>query len=256
MKRVILAALAVMAIVVTSEPVSAATIDQAYHHALKDFYAGHYKEAVNGLERIVALPLHNEELFYNLGCAYFRLGDLGRAIYNYERALALDPSFGDARYNLELARRLAASKVKDVIKGSDKADWWTKTVKLLGLQGWWAVVLVLWWLMLGILLLLRRIGHGPARAGLVAANSFIVLLLVGAVLPLTARIRMATDSREAIVLPEQLTAREGPDADAKSSFKLHAGLRVRLEGGSSGWVRVRLPNGLEGWVQQRQVGVL
>ncbi len=46
----------------------------------------------------------NPALFYNLGNAYFRTGDLGRAILNYERALALDPSQPEARANLQLAR--------------------------------------------------------------------------------------------------------------------------------------------------------
>ena len=34
-----------------------------------------------------------QELYYNLGNAYFGAGELGRAIYWYERALELDPSW-------------------------------------------------------------------------------------------------------------------------------------------------------------------
>lgn len=38
-------------------------------------------------------------LYYNLGNSYYRLGNVGRAIANYERALKVDPSFDDARTN-------------------------------------------------------------------------------------------------------------------------------------------------------------
>ena len=42
-------------------------------------------------------------LFYNLGNAYYRQGNLGKAIVNYERALKLDPTNADARENLALS---------------------------------------------------------------------------------------------------------------------------------------------------------
>src|SRR5437762_3407876 len=41
---------------------------------------------------------------YNLGNAYFRQKDLGRAILNYERALALDQRHPEAQANLRIAR--------------------------------------------------------------------------------------------------------------------------------------------------------
>lgn len=44
-------------------------------------------------------------LFYNLGNAYYRQNRFGQAILNYERALKLDPSYGDARFNLSLANK-------------------------------------------------------------------------------------------------------------------------------------------------------
>lgn len=48
--------------------------------------------------------------YYNLGNAYWRNGDAGHAIINYERALALDPSYGDARTNLQFVR----TKIQDL----------------------------------------------------------------------------------------------------------------------------------------------
>lgn len=42
-------------------------------------------------------------LWYNLGNCHYRLGQMGRAIIDYERALRINPAFQDARDNLELA---------------------------------------------------------------------------------------------------------------------------------------------------------
>ena len=232
------------------------TIEGVYRSGLKDYYAGHFDQATEKLERVAALPVRNEELFYNLGCAYFRQGKLGPAIYNYERALALEPSFDDARFNLDRARAAAASQVTDVLKGASVEPWWVKLVKRLSVQGWWTVAISVWWLFLGLMLAVRYVGAGPARAALIATDSFVAALLLCATLLLTARIQLVTTAPEAIVLPREVSAREGPDAAARESFKLHAGLRVRVKGESNNWLRVRLTNGLEGWVQRPSVGVL
>lgn len=60
-----------------------------------------YKKAVQMYEQ----ALHDGEsaqLRYNLGNAYYRLNDSAYAILNYEKALKLDPSNGDARHNLNM----------------------------------------------------------------------------------------------------------------------------------------------------------
>ena len=54
-------------------------------------------------ERADAGP-YSANLFYNLGNAYFRTGNFGRAILNYERALALDRHHPESEANLRVVR--------------------------------------------------------------------------------------------------------------------------------------------------------
>jgi tetratricopeptide (TPR) repeat protein len=231
-------------------------IDALYQSALQQYYAGEYAEAAERFERLVAIPIHHEELFYNLGNAYYRSGKLGPAIYNYERALALAPDFDDARYNLELARKAAHKRIKVVIEGSLEQPWWVRAARTVSLRGWWAIVIVLWWLVLALLVAVRRTEHGAGRAAMVAVNGLLAVGLLGAALMLVGRIQLDEGRREAIILPAEIAAHEGPSASARESFKLHAGLRVRVQEQSDGWARVRLANGLEAWVSRRAIGVL
>ncbi len=236
---------------------AAETVDQAYDRALKEFYAGKAAKAVASLERIRAIPLENEDLSYNLGCAYFKLGKLGPAIFHFERALALDPSSEDAAFNIETSRALAATKVADKLKGADRESAWVRAVRLLSTGTWTVSFLALWWATFALILVIRFLQPGPLRAGLLVGDVFIGLITLLCAGMLLGRVYLDRRVTQGIVLPDRLEVREGPNATTKSTFKLHAGFKVRLQTKpSGGWVRIRLPNGLEGWVPRDKIGVL
>src|SRR4051812_8430889 len=87
----------------TSSPVRAAE-NPVFAQANQAFDQGRYQEAVDGYQELVRSGQWNAGLFYNLGNAWFRLGDFGHAILNYERALALEPRHPEAQANLRLAQ--------------------------------------------------------------------------------------------------------------------------------------------------------
>src|SRR5437773_11571402 len=72
--------------------------------ANQEYAAGDFKAAIDDYEELVRSGRDTPNLFYNLGNAYFRKNDFGRAILSYERALALDPHHPEAEANLRIAR--------------------------------------------------------------------------------------------------------------------------------------------------------
>src|SRR6266496_1978160 len=75
-----------------------------FDKANQEYAQGHFKEAIGGYERLARSGQWSANLFYDLGNAYFRTGDFGRAILNYERALALEQHHPEAAANLQIAR--------------------------------------------------------------------------------------------------------------------------------------------------------
>jgi Ca-activated chloride channel family protein len=78
------------------------------------FEQGKYEEAVdkftralNSTDPAVAVQAH-----YNLGNTYYRMQDYVKAIQSYEEALKIDPKDMDAKYNLELARKMLKENSK------------------------------------------------------------------------------------------------------------------------------------------------
>ena len=73
-----------------------------------------YEEAVDKLQRSLVIEDVNKEAsaHYNLGNVYYRMGDYQNAIQSYQRSLELTPEDIDAKYNLELARKMLKEQMK------------------------------------------------------------------------------------------------------------------------------------------------
>ena len=166
------------------------------------------------------------DLYFNLGDAYFRKGALGPAIWAFERAAALDPDDEDARYNLAQARKVAARQAHDRIEGEDREPLWIRAVTALGpsTETWLFVALYLGFF---VLVVVRRragddlrpaLGRGVAVLGAAA-------LLAGALLVGRARLERCPFG---VVLPDAVAVKDGADDNYRTSFEVHAGLRVRL----------------------------
>src|SRR5207249_9673837 len=74
--------------------------DAQFTKANQEFAEGHFKEAISGYEALIRSGQWSANVFYDLGNAYFRTGNFGRAILNYERALALERHHPEATANL------------------------------------------------------------------------------------------------------------------------------------------------------------
>src|SRR5437867_11361544 len=74
-----------------------------FDKANQEYAQGQFKEAVAGYETLVRSGPVSANLFYDIGNAYFRTGDFGRAILNYERALAVERHHPEAAANLQIA---------------------------------------------------------------------------------------------------------------------------------------------------------
>ncbi len=75
-----------------------------------------YNLAIQKYNQIENLGLQSPENYMNLGNCYFNLNQLGQAIYNYHRALKIDPTLDTAYDTLEIAN----TKTKDQINNSEQ----------------------------------------------------------------------------------------------------------------------------------------
>jgi tetratricopeptide (TPR) repeat protein len=234
----------------------AASKDATFRRGNDAYYHGRYQAAVDAYEQVAALGVVSEDLFYNLGNAYLKAGQLGPAIYNYERALDLDPTQDDVRFNLQVARETARKKGEDRLAGAEGMPFWMRVAGQVTVNAASWAFLGLYVGLFGLLIALHFVQPGFLRVSMLAALAFLGLATAAGGTLLGARLYLAERVEQAIVLPDVLQVKEGPDPNYTSSFGVHAGLRVRITEKEQDWVRIRLANGLEGWVRERDLGRL
>jgi len=229
--------------------------DDLFPLANKDYSDQRYDAAIAKYEQLVKSGTRHPDLFYDLGNAYFRSAEkgtpnrLGPAILAYERALAMEPGFDDARYNLDVARDVVGARYgQDKVKDAAADPMWIRGATYFPLATLAWVFFGLNVLFFAVLIALRFLPTGFLRTGLFAANIFVGLagLIVGVVLG--AQVYFLETVRMSVVTADEVVMREGPDASRREGPKLHAGHRAEVLREDHGWARLRLANKVEGWV--------
>jgi tetratricopeptide (TPR) repeat protein len=248
-------AIAVVALVAVVALAAPAAADE-FGDANRAYQESRYPEAIALYESLVARGVVHEDLFYNLGNAYFRAGQLGRAIWNYERALRVEPALDDARYNLEVARTAVAGRVADRLEGAEIEPLWIRAVTFFSLSGLAIGLLVLDGLLFALLIAVRFLAVGFVRTALVAVAVFVGAAAAGNLALLAGQIYLVERVEQGIVLADQAVMREGPDHTVAERGELHPGLRVRILGAQGDWLHIRLANGVDGWLEADRIGRL
>mgnify|MGYP003978660067 FL=1 len=230
--------------------------DELFQQGNQFYQAEDWSEAISAYENLLAAGFEGADLYYNLGNAYFKKGELGRSILNWERAAAIQPGEPDLRANLDLAGSLTIDVIEPL------PEFW-----LLGVWSWWLhlipyTALVLFvggsWLLLAGGSITRILGRsdGSSRWGTRAASvGAVVLVLAGA--KLGVRELGLGQADRGVILLEAVQVRSAPSEDEDLTlFEIHEGTRVRIDQRAGLWAEIVLEDGKVGWVPVEAMEVI
>lgn len=236
-------------VVLAQDPISPVEAMLAANQAYEN---GEYLEAAAGYEAIIRYGISNSDLYYNLGNAYFKHGDLGRAILNYRRAYRLAPRDPDILTNLTIARAQTVDGLEVDNEGT-LANLVQMAEEWLTLREAAFLALALWLILCGlaVLAILQSRLRRWWAAGMVIAGFF---LLVGLASMIN---RYYTEQLypPAVIVAEQVDVTSGPGGTEQYlvEFDLHSGAEVQLLESRPGWRRISLSGNLQGWVPEETV---
>lgn len=230
---------AILALCLTTTVKAADDPNVVFARANADYTAGKFASAIDGYESLVKSGHWSPSVFYDLGNAYFRKNDLGHAILNYERALALDPAQPEARANLQLVRDRARALQLNPNWAETHLSFLTRDqYTWLAAIGFWGAIAI------GMGLNFSR------RRPVVWTFAMVLLGLIAAGGAAAAyQLEDGTSGRDlAIVVGKNVTARLAAADSVGAVLLLPPGSEIKILSTRGSWDYAALPNDQKGWV--------
>jgi len=223
---------------------AATTVEPQFDAANKLYAQNKFAEAAVAYEQIVTIGAISPVLYFNLGNAHFKAGQIGQAIAAYRNAEKLAPRDPDLRANL----RFAQNRVQGPTLKSTAGQRWLGQLSLnewtrLGFLGVWITF---------ALLIARQIK--PALIPTLknwtwfsAAITTVLFICLALALP------QNSPGRVAIVTATDATVRNSPLDEAPSSFTAHDGAELRVLDHKDDWLQVTDDAQRFGWLKRSAV---
>ncbi len=212
-----------------------------------------YDSAVRMYESILDKDVESAALYYNLGNAYFKKGDLGHAILNYMKAKRLDPSDEAIRHNLDFARQFSRVRMEGVtLNPIDSFLGSVVDPYRLNTLAWISSV---FFILFFVFLILRYgLGMWNTATKVGAIISLILLLTVAGLTTFKYRTEYLTE--RAVIVAEDSPVYTGPSDQSDKELEGAPGLVVKIIDQSGDYYNVLFENMRRGWIKKDLVAII
>jgi tetratricopeptide (TPR) repeat protein len=215
------------------------------------YAASQFADAITIYETVMAEQGASLPLYYNLGNAYYRTNQLGKAILNYERALRIDANDEDTKANLEFVQ----NRIVDQIPQDEVPfykEWGNAISSLFPKDTWGVIGIVAFAIMLATVFFL--IFSNNAR-GILFGIAIVCLVFI-IVANMSAKSNIGNAMPEGVILDEMVLVKSSPDSSGTELTKIHEGLKVTIiDSTLADWVKIEANNGnrVVGWIKTKSM---
>jgi len=209
-----------------------------------------YQKAIETYNQIVANDIESAPLYFNLGNAYFKDGDLGHAILYYMKAKQLAPGDSEIRHNLEFAQRFSSVQMEGV-ELNPITSFLASLVDSYNLSflAWGSSFIFI----LFMVTLIFRLGLGYnnpfVRVGLVL--SLLFLMIISGLTTFKYRYEYLT--QRAVIIAEKPAVYTGASESSDIELEGAPGLIVEVLDESDDFYNVLFENKRRGWIKKELV---
>ena len=216
---------------------------------------GRYDEAIKQYEAILSNGEHSSELYFNLGNAHYKLNHIAPSIYNYEKALLLNPRDQDIKNNLAFAKNMTIDAI-DVVPevGISKM---IKSITNIFKFDVWAMLAVAMMISFIILFLSYYFSNATTQKRLTFIGSFTTLFLCFLTLAFAFhKYNLVQKNNPAIVFVQEAQVKNEPNLRSTEAFKLHEGTKIQVLDTVNNWRKIQLTDGKTGWITSESIMML
>lgn len=208
--------------------------------AANDAYGkGEYETAIQNYKSILDQGYESYKVYYNLGNAYYKLGEVGPSILYYEKALKLEPDNADAQFNLKLANLKVTDRI-DPLREAFVVQWIKRLLTSRSANGWTRLAITFIWVAFAFGVLLIFVGNIIVkRVSLLAAVASLILAFAFVLASLW-QINYQKKSTDGIIMVTNTYVKSAPSETSVDLFILREGVKVRLLDKSDKWQQVKI----------------
>lgn len=230
--------------------------DTLWQAGINAYSESRWQEAADSWSALEGQGWHSAYLSYNLGNAWFNLGNLSKAIIYYERALKENPSFTDARNNLEYANSLIQDRI-DVVPEFLLKEW-ARNICYSFSSNIWAVLSLVFFAALCLLLLrfLLSDSTGGRRSGFYGAVASLLLFGITAGFALWQKNDYSASDKAIVTRPVVNVKNAPTGASAKDLFVIHEGTKLTVIDQVGEYSNIAISDGRQGWLKTSDIEII
>lgn len=227
--------------------------DSVFAEAGKHYDDGRFQDAALRYDSLIATGYKLPQVYFNLGNAQFRAGQLGEAIWAYRSALNLAPRDVDIEANLTVARLACRDRIEVEPPGLIKQVWRAVSTVLSVGEGallvtwlWWSL-----WAVIALVLLLP-----VTRPWVMPLVRILALAWVVAASTLAIRHMASQSTQGGVLIAAESQARSAPGPNEDVAFTGHSGMECQVRGRRDNYLLIELANGRVGWIPAADVKLI
>ena len=222
-----------------------------YENGIDAYRNGQFDLAIQEFEFILENNWDSPELYYNLGNAFYRSGNIAGAVWAYESCLKLSPTHTNARYNLKLANLKVKDRV-DLPEPPLYLKWYLGIKEQFTPSEWINISLFI----LLLFTLAATLSRFLPNSVLVNLRGIILSVLFVVIFFTLHSIQTENSVNAGIIYDSKVEVRSEPNSFSTRLFEVHAGLKVSIGQISDNWITIELLDGKTGWIENNQIRLI
>ncbi|MFC1785726.1 tetratricopeptide repeat protein [Candidatus Neomarinimicrobiota bacterium] len=210
-----------------------------------------FETAIGNYEQILNRGNNHPDLYYNLGNAYYRLNQIGNAVWAYEKGLQISPRDKDLRFNLSLANARVRDRI-EIPQSMLILEQYRALKKSTTLVDIVLVASAIF--MLGAFVYFLKKYYRWQNIWI--SRLIITFFLVSIIVHLFAldKFYEISDTKEVIIVQSEVEIFSAPfDRRETVLFRLHGGVKAEITQEQQDWIEIILIDGKKGWIQSEKV---
>lgn len=208
-----------------------------------------YEQAAAKYEQVLKQGFVSDEVYFNLGNAYYKLNKVAPSIYNFEKAKQLNPTCNSIENNLDFSRQLAIDEFDGVPRvGMDKFLY--DTTSIFHFNTWAGIAVFMAFIFLIAFAGFYFMHSNVAKRIFFGLMILSILILIASLLSANFQKNYRDTNKSAIVFAVVTAVHAEPKSTAAEITVIHEGAKVQIIENLDSWKKVILPNGVQGWMQK------